>query len=185
MQIDIKQENFSFVNEYRIYVNERLSYIAKRHIFSFFLSNFNLFREDGMTILLSIHQKFKFFLAHYIIKRNNKEYVFRTIGLWSVYYVCEVENDRYEIYPHKGRKISIYKNGSQIGYYDQNLISFFEGDKFTFIGNNNIDKELIISFLIIIDNHRESFDNRNLINFNFGNLFFEEKAFNQNWQPNN
>jgi hypothetical protein len=51
----------------------------------------------------------------------------------------------YEIFGHKGRKYSILKN-KQVAYWNKNCVTWFDGDNYRIVADNDCDFELIISF---------------------------------------
>jgi hypothetical protein len=60
----------------------------------------------------------------------------------------------YDIYGHRGRKYSIYKNDQQVAWWDKEAVGWFAGDNYKIFANANSDPELLISFCLVIGNFR-------------------------------
>jgi hypothetical protein len=94
-----------------------------------------------------------------------------------------VNGDTYDIYGHKGRKFSIYKNNVQIAWWDKNLMALFAGDQYKIIADSDCDKELIVTFCIIIDQFKDD-GSKGELNLDFGNVIVPEvKPFDPTWRP--
>uniref|UniRef100_UPI004049FC36 hypothetical protein n=1 Tax=Flavobacterium sp. TaxID=239 RepID=UPI004049FC36 len=181
MIIDINQKKISIGDKYKIFINERQTYAASRRLFKL-LSEIDLFQNNVRNAKITLKKCWSFFNTKYDIIRNGTDkYEYRTVNYWKVHHKCEVGEDLYEIFGHRGRKFSIYKNDIQIAWWDKDLVSWFDGDNYKIIADVDADYELIISFCLINDNKSENDNNGNAITFNFGNLL-EARKFNKNWK---
>lgn len=80
---------------------------------------------------------------------------------------------------------SIFKNQTQIAYWEKNNLIFGENDSYQIFANKNEDELILSAFCICVDNSKNNFQNE-LSFFNFdvgfkGNLL---KKFDENWKPN-
>jgi hypothetical protein len=108
---------------------------------------------------------------------------FRTVSVWKCEYECQVGQDCYHIYGHRGRKYSIYKNDKQIAWWNKNAVSWFAGDNYKIISDADADIDLLISFCLIIDNFSSDSGKGNTINIDLGNIGFQARKFDPAWQP--
>jgi hypothetical protein len=92
-----------------------------------------------------------------------------------------VGSDNYDLYGHRGRKYSIYKNDIQVAWWDKNAVSWFSGDNYKITADKDCDVALIIFFCLIIDNF--SYHKKSIFNYSFGNIGFQAKMFDPAWQP--
>src|SRR5690606_5626736 len=90
-------------------------------------------------------------------------------------YVCQFNNDLYEIIPHKGLVSSIFKNGKQIGFYKEKQIELLGGQSLLFVINDNISQNLIFSLILAIK--CDFNDDYSTMSVNIGNFGPEVRKF--------
>lgn len=95
----------------------------------------------------------------------------------------QVGQDLYEIFGHKGRKFSVYKNDKQVAWWDKDAVTWFNGDNYKIIADKDSDYELIISFCLIIDHTSSNNNDGNTMTVDFGNIGSTVKQFDPAWQP--
>ena len=81
------------------------------------------------------------------------------------------------------RFYSIFKNKTQIGWWNKEAVTWFEGDNYSIIANDDVDCDLIISFCLIMDNYASK-NHDETVTIDLGNIGFMTKKFDPNWQPN-
>jgi len=89
----------------------------------------------------------------------------------------------YGVFGHRGRKYSIYKNNKQIAWWDKNKVRWFNGDNYQIIADFDVDRELLISFCLILDNDRSQNRSENAVTVDYGNIGPQAKKFNPDWRP--
>jgi hypothetical protein len=109
---------------------------------------------------------------------------FRTKSVWKNHFQCQYGSENFDIYGHKGRKFSVYKNDRQVAWWDKQAVSWFEGDNYKLIADVDSDYELIMAFCLIIDNHLSNSNEGNTVTFDLGNIGPQAKAFDSTWLPN-
>jgi len=182
MEIDINQKKISIGDKYKIFIDGKPSYNASRQLFKL-LPVINLFDNDGNGPKMTINKRFSWFKAKYdITRRDNNILEFRTKSYWKNYYQCQVGADVYDIYGHRGRKYSIYKNYNQVAWWDKKPVSWFAGDNYKIIADKDCDPELIISFCLTVDNFSSDDHDGNTVTFNLGNIGPQVKKFDTTWQ---
>jgi len=137
------------------------------------------------TLISEIKTKFQLpFTCSYIIRFQNQlteaNLKFKLFHEFNP--TCLFKNDVYEIIPHRGNKTSIFKNNIQIAYYEEESIEYFNNPGIKFVANDNIDRELLFSFIVSLKCDFMN-DNSN-ITYNLGNISLTEKRkFDDDWEP--
>ena len=183
MEIDVNQKKISIGDKYRIFVDGQEKYLASRRLFRLF-PEINLFEIGDEQARMTINKRFSWFIAKYDITRwDNNVLEFRTRSFWKRYYECQQGADLYSIYGHRGRKYSIFKNDRQVAWWDKRAVSWFAGDNYKITADRDCDIDLIISFCLVVDNFSSDNHDGNVITFDFGNIGFQQRRFDDNWQP--
>jgi hypothetical protein len=184
MKIDINQHKIAIGDKYNIYVDNELSYKARTKLFRFFLSEIILSDVQDRQIA-TIERKFNWLKTKYIISGLDKfDWTFKTKKIWKMHYQCHVGDDTYDIYGHKGRKVSIFKNDQQIGWFDKSAVAWFEGDNYQLLANDNCNPALLTCFVLIWDNFFSNGSEDSTVTYDFGNIGPEARKFDRNWRPN-
>lgn len=180
MRIDINQKKISVRSKYTIFLNVKESFMASKDLFTW-LSVINLFSIEENKTILSMKQKWSWFKTTYKIEYGNELLDFTTISFWKLHYQCKHQNDKYDIYGHRGRKYSIYKNDTQIAFWDKEAVSWFAGDNYIIVADDDADHQLLIGFCLILDNANSNDKDGATVRYDFGNLGWQAKEFNPNW----
>src|SRR5579863_2862670 len=144
----------------------------------------SLYEVNNERPKMTIDKLFYLFKASFDLTRSDNSVLhFRTQSFWKSEYECWVGADFYVIYGHRGRKYSIFKNEQQIAWWDKNAVSWFGGEKYKIIADQNADIELLISFCLVVDNITENSRGNNPIRIDIGNIFSQGRKFDQGWQP--
>jgi uncharacterized protein YxjI len=182
MEIDINQKKISIGDKYTIFTDGQQTHTASRELFNL-LPVVNLFNNPNNRPIMTIRKRLSWFKAKYDITRwDNNILEFRTVSFWKPHYQCHCGNDNYDIYGHRGRKYSIFKNDKQIAYWDKKAVSWFAGDNYKIIGDKGSDADLLISFCLVIDNFASDDHDGNTVTIDLGNLL-QAKKFDNSWQP--
>ncbi len=183
MEININQKKISFGDEYQIFKDGQQTHFASQRIFRI-RPEINLFDNNGGRARMTISKRFSWFKAKYDITTwDNNVLQFRTPSFWRLHHQCQYGSDCYDIYGHRKRKYSIFKNNVQVAWWDKEALTFFEGDNYKIVANQDCDVDLIIAFCLIVDNFSSDDHDGNTVTYDFGNVAFEEKRFNRNWKP--
>lgn len=184
MEIDINQRKISIGDKYQIFTNGQQTHTATRALLQL-LPEINLFENSfGGSARMTINKRFSLFKATYDITRwDNNIIKFRTKSYWKLYYQCQCGADTYDIYGHRGRKYSIYKNDKQVAWWNKKAVTWFAGDNYKIIADKDCDVNLIISFCLIVDNFSSDDHDGNTVTYDFGNIGFQVKKFDDSWQP--
>ncbi len=184
MKIDVNQRAISIGDKYTIFINGSEEYFASVAIFTL-LAEITLSRGKGKDSLLMIKKRLAFFKARYDIKIGGTETLeFITTSILKKQYRCIQGFDTYDIYANRGRKYSIYKNDIQIAWFEDAAVTWFNGDNYSMQADDDINKELLIAFCLIIDNYANNDRGKSALNINIGNLgVFGAKKFDKDWQP--
>lgn len=183
MEIDINQKKISIGDKYTIFTDGKESHRASRRLFRF-MPEVELFDKLGNTAVMTLRKKLAFFVAKYVItRRDGTVYHFTTKSFWKSHYQCQVGSDLYEIYGHRRRKYSIYKNDRQIAWWQKAAVSWFAGDNYKIIADRNVDNDLLIAFCLVIDNYASDDHDGKMVSIDIGKLGPQAKVFDENWRP--
>ena len=181
MEININQKKIAIGEKYKIEVDGLKTYTAASKIFRF-LPEIHLLEQGNDRPRFIVEKKFSFFKTSFELTRwDNNKFEFRTKNFLKRHYYCQVGADYYEIFGHRGRKYSVYKNAKQIAWWDKNAVVWFEGDNYKIVADKDIDAELLISFCLAVDNKSER--KSSAITWDIGSIGPQVKKFDANWQP--
>lgn len=180
MRIDINQKKIAFGNKFSIIKDNQTILKAASKLFRI-LSVTELFQPEGETPLGSINRKLALFNAKYEIEMlNQPTWYFSTVLWWKNHHQCKSGNNTYDVYGHRGRKYSIFTNGEQVAYFDKEAVTFFDGDNYKLIANDDADHFLLVCIVLTIDNYRSNKKNDGAINFDIGHIF-QARKFDKTW----
>ena len=183
MEIDINQKRISLRAEYKIFQDGKEQFSADKRLFTFF-DEIQLFDLSHRILRYRIKQKWAWFHTSYdLTDQSNQTLKFRTLSFWKRHYQCQDGQDTYEIFGHRGRKFSIYKNDVQVAWWNKESVTWFSGDNYKIIADKDSKIELLISFCLITDNQSSQNKEGNAVSIDFGNFGPQAKAFNPNWTP--
>jgi uncharacterized protein YxjI len=183
MEIDINQKKISIGDKYQIFINGQQTHRASAKIFRIF-AEINLFDMSSDFPEMTIKRRFAFFKAKFDITRKNDAVIeLRTISFWKSHFQCVSGADMYDIYGHRGRKYSVYKNDRQTAWWDKQAVSWFNGDNYKIVADKDCDKNLIISFCLAIDNYASNDNEKKAVNIDIGKIGPQARKFDPNWQP--
>lgn len=183
MEIDVSQQRISVGDKYKIFIEGKQIYLASRRLLQLF-PEINLFKIGEERPRMTINKRLSWFKANYDITRwDNNVLQYRTKSVWKRQDQCQVGPDLYMIYGHRGRKYSIFKNDTQVAWWDKKAVTWFAGDNYKIIADKDCDIDLIISFCLIVGDFSSENHDGNVVNFNFSNIGFQQKKFDNNWQP--
>jgi hypothetical protein len=158
MEIEINREKIFRGEKYQILINGQQSHFVKEELVSHFLV-ISLFESNYGALRITINKILDFVLRKYEIKRlDNSILEFRSKSMWRLHYQCQCGNDVYDICAKKGDIYLIYKNNSQVAWWDikhwwnKEVLLWFSGKSYKIIAEDDCDIDLIISFCLIVDN---------------------------------
>jgi uncharacterized protein YxjI len=183
MEIDINQKKISIGDKYQVFIDGSQTHYAAAKIFRIF-SEINLFDLNSDFPLMIIKRRFAFFVAKYdITKKDGGVFQFITKSFWKAHFQCACGSDVYDIYGHRGRKYSVYKNDRQVAWWDKKAVTWFNGDNYKIIADKDCDKLWIISFCLTVDNYASNDKEKKTVNFNIGRIGPQVRKFDPSWQP--
>ena len=180
MEIYINQQKFSFGDKYEIFTDGQFTHNATKKVFQIF-PEIELFDAGGQRRMLISKLHSWIDLKYDLTRWDNNLIEFRTRSAWRNHFQCQAGNQFYELFGHKGRKYSIFRNDVQVGWWTKNAVTYFDGDQYTITCDNDADVDMMISLCLIIDNAKAPGGN-NVINVDLGNLL-QARKFDEGWQP--
>ena len=183
MRIDVNQWKISIGDKYQIFIDGQPAYKASSELVKL-LSVIDLYRGDSPKPVLTISKRWSIFKPVYDIRLHDRQTVqFEARTFWDMEYKCHCSPDMYYIYGHRGRKFSVYRNNTQVAWWEKERVTWFDGDNYCITADSDCNVELIVAFCLILDNHRSKKHGNNAISYNIGNIGGETKAFNPYWKP--
>jgi uncharacterized protein YxjI len=183
MIIDIRQNKFSIGDKYRVSVNGTLKYVASRQPIQL-MAEILVFNASSDILKAKINKHFHLFKANYEITFSDGTICFfQTVSYLRSHYNCQIATDIYDIYGHRGRKYSIYRNDQQIAWWEKEMITLLEGDEYKITANEDCNAELLICFCLIIDNYANGNHGENVLTINWGYLGLQARKFDKTWRP--
>jgi hypothetical protein len=162
----------------------QLTHFASQHLFQAH-RQLQLFAGEATTRpRLTLQQQPTWFhLRYHITRWDRNVLVFRTESAWRNHYQCRYGADLYDIYGHRGTKYSVYKNATQIAWWQQARVTWFEGDNYKLWADEGSDAELLLAFCLILDESASSGEDQNTLTINFGAIGPQARVFDKTWQP--
>jgi len=179
--LDVNQKKISIGDKYAIAINGQPYYKAKSSIWKLF-PKVDLIPLQGDQVLMSVEQGWGFLKPNVVFSIGAMQYKLETISWWKRRFSINVGNDIFEIVGHRGRKVSIFQNGNQIGWFDKDAVTFFAGDNYHCTANSNAPAEWLIAAILFWDIHYNR-EQKSAINIKFGSVL-ETQPFDKTWQPN-
>ncbi len=184
MEIDIKQDTLSWGNKFQIFTDGQKSHISTRKFLRMLPQITLIEANDSKRIKMTINKHFSTLGAKYdITTENNSILQFRTKSVWKRHYQCQYSFDTYDIYGHRGRKYSIFRNDIQVAWWDRNDGTWLPPDNYKIITDSDCDTELIISFCLVVDNFSNEDNDGNRGGLGLGYVGREAKKFDRQWRP--
>jgi hypothetical protein len=151
--------------------------MGKDQIFKQILSLYS--KTDKRLVLTSQFTAIPFRVK--IIFEGGQEVRVKPKDAQALVYTCQYGKDMYEIYQHKDRKHSVYKNERMMAYFDKSEFAQHGNDSYYLLADDGSDIELLLGFTLALHFFHKSgskFENSR----DLGNIW-EKRPFNQIWKP--
>ncbi|HEU4717231.1 MAG TPA: hypothetical protein VFU15_05340 [Bacteroidia bacterium] len=178
--IDVSQKKISIGDKYTIAVNGQPMYKAAAKLFKLFPSISVSPLNGPETPIITVEQKMGWLKPNYQFTINGATYSLETISWWKRRFAITAGANKLEIVGHRGRKVSIFINGKQVAWFDNEAVTFFSGDNYHVTANADAPWEWIVAVVLFWD----SFYNRQqkgAINFKMGAMT-QTQPFDASWQ---
>ncbi|CAN5401160.1 hypothetical protein BH09BAC5_BH09BAC5_04860 [soil metagenome] len=177
--IDVNQKKIAIGDKYAIAINGQPYYKAKAALFKLF-PKIDLLSLQGDQVFMTIEQGWGLLKPKVVFSMHNTTYNLETISWWKRRFSITAGMDVFEIVGHRGRKVSIFQNGRQIGWFNNDAVTFFSGDNYHCTANSNAPAEWLIAIILFWDMHYNR-QQKSAINFKFGSMV-QSQPFDTNWQ---
>lgn len=181
LYVDVQQKKIAIGEKYTIAINGQPYYKAKASIWKLF-PKIDLLPLQGDQVFMSVEQGWGFMKPNVTFTINAAQFKLETISWWKRRFAVTVGSDRYELVGHRGRKVSIFQNGRQIAWFDNQAVTFFAGDNYHCTANTNAPVEWLIAFIFFWDIHYNR-QQKGAVNIKFGAMV-QSQPFDTTWQPN-
>ncbi len=183
MQLNVNQREIAIGRKYDIYNGQTPIRFAHSKLMRF-LTRIDLCNIEGGQTLLTVARRFSFFRITYDIQFPGGHFApFRTISMWRGHYQCRHNGNIYDVYSHHNRRHSVYRNGSQVAWWEQAAVSWFNGDNYKILADDDCEQDIIIALCLITDDSTSRNVNSNTLTLHVGHIGPEAKEFNPLWEP--
>lgn len=179
--ITISQKKISIGDKYSISVNGMPVLKASRRIFKIF-PLIEVFRNDDTNVIFSVERKLSWFKPQYDFNLGGNVYHITTISFWKRHYQIHMGKDVFDIYGHRGRKVSVFLNDKQVAWFDSAAVTFFAGDEYNIHANSNVSVDWMIAIVLFWDSWFNSSGEKGAVNIKFGAIL-EKQPFDSTWIP--
>lgn len=177
--VDVSQKKISIGDKYTIAINGQPYYRAKTSIWKLF-PKVDLLPLQGEQIFMSLERGFGIIIPKITFTIGTMYYNLETLSWFKSRYAIRVGKDYFEIVGHRGRKVSIFQNGMQIAWFNNEAVTFFSGDNYHCTANANAPGEWLIAIILFWDLQFNRGDKK-AINIKLGSIF-QTQPFDKNWQ---
>lgn len=178
--IRISQKKISIGDKYVISVNGQQVLKGARSLWKLY-PQVSVTPITGGDPLYIVEQRYAFLKPAFIFTFGGNKYDLTTISWWKRHYQIHMGQDIFDIYGHRGRKVSIFLNGKQVAWFESAAVTFLSGDEY----NIHADASVSVDWLIAITLMWDMFNNRGnkgLINIRFGSII-QKVPFDKTWVP--
>lgn len=143
-----------------------------------------LYENTHGSTILQIKKPFSWFKEKYVVRfPNGKVIEYKSLDWWKIRDQFVFGSDIFDIYGHRERKYSIFKNGVQIAWWDKNKVVQNGVNEYTMIADNDSSYDLLIAFCLITNMSQGMSDSTVSTTYDMGNVGGEVQPFNVSWKP--
>lgn len=178
--IQIKQHKIAIGNKYDISVNGMLVLKGSRSLFKFY-PVIAVSPAQGGEPLFTIQQFYSLLRPAYVFQFGPNKYDLTTVSWWKRHYQIHMGKDVFDIYGHRGRKVSVFLNNKQVAWFESAAITFFSGDEYNIHASSDVSVDWLIAIALFWDSYYNR-GNKGMVNIKFGHLI-QKQQFDKNWVP--
>lgn len=178
--IQITQKKISIGDKYTIAVNGMQVLRCERSIFKLY-PVLTILPIQGGPPVFQIEQRWAFVRPSYVFMFGQNTYELTTVSWWKRHFQIHMGRDVFDIYGHRGRKVSVFLNGNQVAWFQSAAVTFFSGDHFTIHADSRVSADWMIAIALFWDSYYNR-GNKKAININFGSLI-QARPFDKTWVP--
>lgn len=179
--VQITQRKISIGDKYTISVNGNQVLKGSRSILKLY-PKISVSAIQGGPVLYEVEQRMAImFHTMFIFHFGQNRYELNTVSWWNRHFRIYMGKDVFEIYGHRGRKVSIFLNGRQIAWFQSSAVTFMAGDSYNIHADSAVSVDWLVAIALFWD---AAFNRRGkgLINIQFGWLF-QAREFDKHWMP--
>lgn len=180
--IQISQKKISIGDKYTIKVNGQPVLKGARRLFKLFPLLEVLPPQGGPPVFTIEQRGFVFLSPAFVFTFGQNTYELTTVSWFKRHYQIHMGRDVFDIYGHRGRKVSIFLNGKQVAWFQSAAVTFFAGDEYNVHTDSQVSVDWIIAITLFWDMWHNRSGNKGMINVRFGALF-QAQPFDKNWIP--
>ncbi|WP_439185847.1 hypothetical protein [Carboxylicivirga taeanensis] len=179
MKVQIEKINRILGSDYNIIVD------GKKDFHVSWKSGFKI-KDRKDQIQLTVKKKWNIFRLHpklLIANPNTKQKWILDFNGNSEYYLIN-DNRKINFYEQVGRKVGLFADKTQIGYFDKQKSAKMGNNKYYLIIDNNLEYLPIIATVIAYDRYFSSNNSDTFKSYDYGNINIEPKqTISSKWKP--
>lgn len=179
--IQISQKKISIGDKYAIRVNGMEVLKCARRLWKLF-PLLEVMPVQGGEPIFKIEQRMSWLKPQYIFTFGGNTYELTTISWWKRHFQVHMGKEIFDIYGHRGRKVSVFLNNKQVAWFDSAAVTFFAGDEYNIHADANVSVDWLIAIVLFWDSWYNRSGNKGVINFKVGSII-QKQAFDKNWVP--
>ncbi len=181
MFMQIVRERWSIRQKFDISIDGQPRMVAKRKFFTWF-PKFTLYETGGEPILRT-KCLFHAVRPRFEIRLRDGRTMRLAAESHNFHFVCRAGRDRYELFAHKGRRVSIFRNDRQIAYFERQKLTVLNKRVYDVYADDDANAEWLAAFILAWDSHHVDETGEAEIRVDLGFLGPEDRPFDESWTP--
>jgi len=181
MDVAILERSFRLRSEYDV-TAPGMTMVAQKAFFSL-LTTIEL-KDAGGDLIATLQSEPSFVTKYRFELADGRDYDFHTGKFGTGVYVCEGSGGPYTYYQHRGLRASIFQQDRQIAALSKNRFVMGDGNEYDVQMNRDADLTLVVCMVLAMNTADGNDRNDETFTIDFGNLLFEDRAFDESWTPN-
>jgi uncharacterized protein YxjI len=178
--IQIHQKKISIGDKYTVSVNGQQVLKCARSLFKLY-PLLTVSPIAGGPPVFEIEQRLAVLRPMYVFTFGQNKFELTTVSWWKRHYRIHMGKDVFDIYGHRGRKVSVFLNGRQVAWFQSAAVTFFSGDEYNIHADSGVSVDWMIAIALFWDSYYNR-GNKSMINVNFGSLL-QAQPFDKTWVP--
>lgn len=179
--IQISQKKIAIGDKYSIAVNGMQVLKAARRIFKIF-PLIEVSPVQGGNVIFSLEQRFSWLKPSVVFTFGGNIYELTTISWWKRHFQIHMGKDVFDIYGHRGRKVSVFLNDKQVAWFDSAAVTFMAGDEYNIHADAAVSVDWMIAIALFWDMWYNRSGNKGVVNIKFGAII-QARPFDKTWIP--
>ncbi len=179
--IQISQKKIAIGDKYTISLNGNQVLKASRRLLKIF-PLVEVMPLQGGNPVFTVERRMSWLKPAYVFTFGQNQYELTTVSWWKRHYQVHLGKDIFDIYGHRGRKVSVFLNNKQVAWFDSAAVTFFAGDEYNIHADGSVSVDWMIAIALFWDSWYNRSGNKSMINIKFGAII-QKQPFDKSWIP--